>query len=316
MKKVYLYILLGIFIVSSTETILKLAGHTFDNGIQVNFLRFLIGGLALLIPVNRRLKKRNRQLKAIDYIIFGLLGFLFIVVSMTLYQFGIEVGSASTVAILFSCNPVFNTIFSYFILKEKISKKNAFAIVVSTTGILITICQYIGNANIGIIFALASAVIFGLYSTLSRQVSQKFDVDVLTITCYSFLFGAIEQAVLMAISHIDEISAFLKQNPYLKQFAEIPFVTGISINNLLLLLYLSVIVTAGGFALYFICLREAGSSLSSVIFFAKPAVAPFFATIILNEKISPYTLAGIVVIMVGSYLTYRESRNINRVANP
>lgn len=275
MKKIYLYIAVSIFIVSSTETLLKLAGQSFSNGIQLNFLRFLIGGLFLLIPVYMDLKKRNRVLKVQVYGMFSLLGFLFIVISMTLYQFAIEVGTASTVAILFSFNPIFNTVFSYFILKERLTKKNIFAVVVSTLGLLIIIYQYGGNTYVEIISALMSAVIFGLYSTLSKRISKKYDLNVLTITCYSFLFGAVELVVLMAISHVDSLSVLFNQRAYLNQFEDIPFVTGINLSNLPLLLYLSIIVTAGGFALYFICLKEAGASLACIIFLQSPQLHLF-----------------------------------------
>jgi drug/metabolite transporter (DMT)-like permease len=313
MKKIYVYLAVAIFIVSSTETILKLAGQSFSNGIQLNFLRFLIGGLFLLIPVRMSLKKRNRVLKVQDYGIFSMFGFLFIVVSMTLYQIAIEISTASTVSILFSFNPVFNTIFSYFILKERLTKRNIIAVVVSTLGLLIIISQYVGNTCGGIIFALMSAMVFGLYCTLSKQVSKRYDLDVLAITCYSFLFGAVELTVLMVTSHVDRLTALFKQNAYLNKFVDIPFATGISLSNLHLLLYLGIIVTAGGFALYFIYLKEAGASIASIFFFAKPAVASILASVILGEKISLITMVGIVVIAIGSYLTYRESRDIQKV---
>lgn len=311
MKKVYLYIAVAIFIVSSTEILLKLAGQSFDNGTQLNFLRFLIGGLFLLVPVNMGLKKRNRILKVKDYGIFLLLGFFFIVISMSLYQFAIEISTASFVAILFSFNPVFNTIFSCFILKERMTKRSILAVIVSTSGLLIIIFQYVGNAYVGIIFALLSAMIFGFYSTLLKRSSSKNRLDILTITCFSFLFGAMELAILMIASHINPISMFLKQNTYLNQFADIPFITGITLHNLPFLLYLSIVVTAGGFTLYFICLKEAGSSLASIIFFAKPAVALIFAALILQEKVSQCTMVGIIVITIGSYLAYRENRSLS-----
>lgn len=65
MIKVYLYIPVAIFIVSSTEILLKLAGQSFDNGIHLSFYGFY--GLLLVVPVNMELKKRNRILEAKDY---------------------------------------------------------------------------------------------------------------------------------------------------------------------------------------------------------------------------------------------------------
>lgn len=222
------------------------------------------------------LKKWSRVLSAKDYDIFSLLGFVFIVVCMTFYQLAIEIGTASVVATLFSFNPIFNTIFSYFILVERLSKKYCCSSSFSFRSINHYLSIY-RSTYVGVILALTSAAILELYSTLSRRISQKYNLDVLTITCYSFLFGAFELAILILTSHMDSVSAFFKRYSYLNKFADFPFITGISLNNLPLLLYLRIIVTAGGFALYFICLKEAGAFLASIIFFAKPAVAAMFA---------------------------------------
>lgn len=48
-----------------------------------------------------------------------LTGFLCVVVSMTLFQLAVVYDKASTVAVLFSCNPIFAILFALLILREK-----------------------------------------------------------------------------------------------------------------------------------------------------------------------------------------------------
>ncbi len=49
--------------------------------------------------------------------------------SMSLYQMSVDNSPASVVAVLFSSNPVFVTIFAFFLLHEPIHKNNVAALV-------------------------------------------------------------------------------------------------------------------------------------------------------------------------------------------
>ena len=75
MKRGYLYILITTLLFSSMEVALKLISGQF-NPIQLNFSRFLVGGLVLIPFAVRELKKRGRKLDGKALGSFALLGLM------------------------------------------------------------------------------------------------------------------------------------------------------------------------------------------------------------------------------------------------
>ncbi|ANK63787.1 hypothetical protein AYR54_00080 [Loigolactobacillus backii] len=311
MKKTYIYVLISTFLFSSMEISLKLAGSAF-NGIQLNFLRFLVGGFLLPFAV-RALRKQKHRLDFKDLGIFLLTGLVGIVISMTFYQIAVEVDQASTVAVLFSCNPIFALIFSYLILREKLSRTNLIAVIISLIGLLIIVNPTHLTNPVGLTLAITSAVTFGLYSIVSRWGSMRGHFNGLTMTSLSFLAGALELGILMGLSHVSAIANRLNSVNGLKSFANIPFVQGIAPNNLLLLAYICIGVTAGGFGFYFLAMETSDVSTASLVFFIKPALAPIMAMIVLHERIVLPTIIGIVVIVLGSIVMFLGNRYADQV---
>ena len=118
------------------EVALKLISGQF-NPIQLNFSRFLVGGLVLIPFAVRELKKRGRKLDGKALGSFALLGLMGIAVSMSLYQLSVTRIQASVVGVLFSSNPVFVTLFAFLLLHETISKNQIAGLVLDVAGIVL-----------------------------------------------------------------------------------------------------------------------------------------------------------------------------------
>ena len=311
MKKGCLFIIVATILFSSMEISIKLSGSMF-NPVQINFLRFFIGGIILLPIAISRLKKENIFLIKRDISFFALTGFLCIIISMTFFQLAIVYTKASIVAILFSCNPVILLIFTAIFLKEKLSTSIIISIFVSLLGIVFIINPFSLSNPLGIILALMSAISFAAYSVVCRYGTKKYFYDGIVLTGFTFIIGSLELLGLILISHIKGVSRFLI-SINLNEFANIPVLKGINTGSLPMLLYLGIGVTGIGFCCYFLAMEEVGVSLSSLIFFIKPALAPIFALIILNEVIHLNTIVGILIILVGSVITFmanlKSSRN-------
>lgn len=311
MKKTYLYVIISTFLFSSMEISLKMAGGSFS-GIQLNFLRFLVGGIALLPFALHALSREHQRIHLKDMGLFAFTGLIAVVVSMSFYQVAVEVDKASTVAVVFSANPIFALIFSYLILKETLSRSNLIAVIVSIVGLLIIVNPTHLTDPLGLSLSIIAALTFGLYSIISRWGSMRHHFNGLTMTSFTFIFGAIELAILMGISHIQSIATGLLQNPKLSEFANIPYFSGITSNNAFLLLYICLGVTAGGFGFYFLAMETSNVSTASLVFFIKPALAPILALLILHEKITLSTWLGIIVIVIGSMIMFIGDRFANQ----
>ena len=290
MKKGFIYIGITTFLFSTMEIALKTISDNF-NPVQLNFSRFLIGGIIFLPFALKALKSKQISLTPKDIKTC-------VVISMTFYQLAVMNTKASVVAVLFSCNPIFVMIFAYMVLKEKIYKHNIIALVLELLGIIIIINPLNTKLSItGIILTLLAAITFAIYGVLGKKSCAKFGGIV--VTCFSFILGGLEMLILSLLSHLNIISDFLKSFN-LNQFAEIPILSGYTLDTLPSVLYVFICVTGIGYALYFKAMEVTSANTTSLVFFFKPILSPILALIILKELIPINMILGILFILSGS----------------
>ncbi|EKK20985.1 DMT family transporter [Fructilactobacillus florum] len=302
MKKSLIYVALSTVLFSLMEIALKVAGNQF-NPIQLNLIRFALGGLVILPFAIMRLRQQHHRLHLADWKIFSLTGFLCVVISMTLYQLAIVYGEPAIVAVLFSCNPVFALIFAYLILHEAVSRTDIISLVLSVVGLLVIIDPFKLTDPIGISLAILAAATFGFYSIMSQASSLKVHLDGVVMTSFTFIAGALELLVLILITKLAPVAQVLRSVSWLRMFADIPIMTNVNLANLPILLFVGVAVTGGGFAFYFLALQQSGVSIASLVFFFKPVLSPIFAFFLIGEAINLPTMIGIAIIIVGSIVT-------------
>ena len=115
----YVYIVLCAIIFSTMEVMLKTVHGVFAP-MQITCLRFLVGGILLIPFASRSIKKKNASLSRKDIGFFALSGFLCVVIAMSLYQMSVTYTRASVVAVIFSCNPIFVTVFAHLFLQAAV----------------------------------------------------------------------------------------------------------------------------------------------------------------------------------------------------
>lgn len=301
MKKGYIYILLSTILFSSMEVALKLTSASF-NPLQITFLRFAIGTLVLLPFGITTLKKRGVKLNGDDLKFFTLTGFIGIVVSMMIYQLAVIYAPAAVVAVLFSCNPIFVTLFALMLLHEKIYKHTVITLILSVIGILFVINPAsLGSHVAGMVLTILSAIAFALYGVVGKKRAKKYGG--FALTCFSFLMGSIELLILIGLGNLSPVATLLT-NGNLGIFAHVSIFTGISSANLLGLIYIGVFVTGFGYATYNLAMETTSAATASLVFFVKPVLAPILAMIFIHEAITFNMLIGIILIVIGSLISF------------
>lgn len=291
MKKGYLYIILAAVIFSTMEITGKMISGQI-NPYQLTFIRFLIGGLVLLPFSIKEIKERKLQLNHKDFLYFLFTGILCVVVCMSFFQLAVLYTKASTVAIVFSTNPIFTVPFAYVILKEKVTKRTLISLLISVVGILFILNPFKVSSDFkGIILAVLSAITFSLYSVIGKLRMKKYGGFI--SNCFTFLLG---DAVLLIGLLIFRI----------------PIISGINTSNIIELIYLGVVVTGFGYVFYFLAMKETSATTASMVFFIKPALAPLLALIILHESLPLNTIIGIIFILIGSYLSIMQKKTENK----
>lgn len=151
----------------------------------------------------------------------------------------------------------------------------------------------------GISLALGSAALFALYSVLSKPLISQ--IGAMASTCLCFICGGLELLALIALSHIPGISSLLDGGP-LEIFAHTHILGGIHVDNIVLVLFISVVLTGFGFIFFFTSMELVNPVFASCAFYIKPALAPLFAFLILGEGIGTLEFIGVICIVSASCL--------------
>lgn len=310
MKKGAFYIAFATLVFSTMEIALKFVSGQFDP-IQITFSRFFVGGLVLLPVAVKKLKEKNIKISPSSFLYFAMLGFFGIFLFGTFYQLAIGKIPASVVAVLFSSNPLFVTLFAWLMLKEPISKNQTAGLIFDIIGIIVIINPFNTKLDAtGVIFALLATFFFSVYAVLGKRETKKYGG--LTVTCFGFLIGALEMMLVAFLGNIAPVGElFMKLG--LEKFVSVPFLKGYTAFNLPIMLYAYIAVTGLGFCAYFLSMEKTSAATTSLVFFFKPALAPVLALLILKEAISLNMLIGILLILTGSmvsiYPALKKSRS-------
>ncbi|MGL5414656.1 MAG: DMT family transporter [Clostridium sp.] len=316
MKKYIILILVTSFIFSTMEIAIKCTNGAF-NPIQLNFIRFLIGGIILLPLAIRNMKKKGRHLVKKDLVYFLITGFVCIIISMTFFTGGVILkgSNPATVAVIFSCNPLFTIAFASIIFKEKITKGIIGGLIICFIGVVFIMNPFdLNRAEFpSMMMALISAFTFAVYSILSKFTIVKRKIDGLTVTAYTFLVGSAELLIIIGISNIKVVSNFFKGHG-LSTFSSIPIFHGLAMNNLILVLYISIFVSGVAFAMMFIVMEKTSATMASLIFFIKPVLSPVLALILIGDTsiLKTHNYLGVILMAIGSIVIFLIQMKLNK----
>lgn len=292
MKRVYFYIGLAALLFGTMEVTLKVAGAGID-AFQLTFLRFLIGGLALLPFAILEGRKSKITITAKDLGWLTLLGILCIPISMVFFQLGIEYSNAATAAVLFCTNPLFTMVLAHFFLGEKMNGYKKTAFILAFIGIFFMMRPWDiqeGNTLIGMTFSLVGSLVFSIYTVMGKKSIKR--LGIMIQTSISFFIG----------------SAFLLLVIILMGKPIIENVQG----NIALIAYVGIAVTGIGYLSFFQAIKYSDATTGSIAFLIKPAIAPIIAVIVLQEVLPWNTIIGIIIILMASMINLNENRKMNR----
>ena len=220
MKKGISCVIVSTVLFSSMEVSIKAANGAF-NANQLNFLRFLIGGVMLLPFTIKKLKKMGYKLTLADLAKTAFSGFICVVVSMTCFLLSVVKLNASLASLFISCNAFFGILFARLLLREKNSRNVYIALVLCFIGMLVTIINpfnlaesHIRVSASGVILGLICGITFALYGVLSKLYAKDKPIGGVVITTFTFLLGTLELAILMALTHIPSVANFMLNCPY------------------------------------------------------------------------------------------------------
>ncbi|MGE5390365.1 MAG: DMT family transporter [Deltaproteobacteria bacterium] len=280
-------LVLTIIFFSTFEVVSKKITYSIEP-MQINYLRFLLGGLILLPLALADQRKRSVHLHAGHFKNLFWLGFLNVTLCLSVFQISIKYIPASTAAVIFCTNPIFVHIFEAWRGRHRFSLYQVMGLISAAAGLFAVAFHEVmmGSGSwLGTGLAMFSAVTYGLFIVQARQATQ--DLGSLTVNSFSFILGALACIPALLYFGIPLLTFDYRVWPWLA--------------------YLTIILTSLAYYLFLYGLEHLPPGAGSLIFFVKPVLATALAAYLLHESISTLFLTGTLVIIIGLWLYTRQS---------
>lgn len=260
---------------------------------SASFLRFLTASVFLVFILWRvegriPLPGRNRIL---PLVLLGLTG----VFSYNVFFFlGLERIEAGRASLIIANNPVFITLFSAIIFRERLPALAVAGILCSLFGAAVVITRgdlvqaLRGGIGPGELFIFCCVLSWAAYSLIGKAVLENLS-PLVTVSWAAFI-GTAALLVPACLEGLGEgFVAF-------------------SVSSWIGILYLGLLGTVAGFVWYYRGIQEIGPARASQFINLVPVSAVLLSSILLDEPLSPSLLAGGIIILTGIALTNRSAR--------
>ncbi|PXX80999.1 DMT family transporter [Dielma fastidiosa] len=257
--------------------------------IEILFIRFLIGICTLWLVCPQKLKLVDSR-QEYTFAAAGLCG---ITLYYLLENIALTYTQAANVGVIISIAPFFTVIFSCLFLHDQRPGLRFFlGFLIAMAGIaLISFSNAALELNpMGDLLAVAAACIWAAYSTLTKKIS-SFGYNTIQTTRRTFFYGLI---FMLPIIFFTGFQMDLKSL--------------IDPQNLFNLLFLGLGASALCFVTWNSAVKTLGPIRTSVYIYMVPVITTAAAALILHEKITWQMLAGILLTLLGLFLSEKHKK--------
>jgi drug/metabolite transporter (DMT)-like permease len=257
----------------------------------LTFLRFFIATTILYFVVKYK-DKSNYKLSKKDIPIFLFTGIVGMFGYHILFFTALKYTTAINSSVIGATNPIITTILCIIFLKDKITFKRTLGIILSFTGVFLTITNanlstiYNLSLNKGDLLMLIAVCMWAAYSVFSKKVMHKFSP--LMLTFYSFLFCTV---ILIPFVLYERPWLFIGQVPYY---------------SFLAVVYMSIFASVIGYLVQQMSIKQIGPSKTSVFINLVPIFSILLSVTILKESISTIKILTTLLIITGVYICQKN----------
>lgn len=257
------------------------------------FLRIVGAGILFWIIKSFIKEKINKK----DYVRLIFCGLFGIAANQLLFFHGLNLTSPIDASIIMTALPVLVIIFSFFILKERISGNKLLGVAIGSIGAILLILY--GNKSggtssfLGNLFVFINACSYGMYLVLVKPLMKKYNP--LTVISWVFLFG------------------FLFMFPIgINDFLTTDF-SAFTTSTILSIGYVTLFTTFFAYLLNIYALSKVSPSITGSYVYLQPAISFMIVAIYAFNKteyaqdINTLKLVSCLLVFVGVYLISRKS---------
>ena len=225
--------------------------------------------------------------------------------AMTLVYWSAQYIPSGWIAVIFGLSPIFTSIFSAFILREKVfTAGRVTGMLLGISGLIVVFINSLNVAQLawaGIIGVVLSAISQSLGAVMIKKL--KPDIPALAITAGSLIIA---------------LPGFLMIAIYQGGIPE-----NLSVQTITAIIYLAILGSATGFPLYYFLLKNISAERVALITLITPVTALFIGAVFNAETISTnivfgsaLIISGLAVYEYGKYLPFRKKWSIRWLQKP
>ena len=250
----------------------------------VIFLRSAIATAALLAAL--RISRTAKPVEKKDIKYFLLAGFVGYFLSVGLQTLGTKYTGAAMAALVNSLNPLVFLMISAVFLKEKLTKRRIWGIVLAVVGVYIILGGVqAGSQMAGVLMSLCSVFAWSIISIVNKQLSQRYSP--IQVTAYGV-------AVATVFNLVPALWEGVSNPP---QF---------DVTAVLALIYMGVVCTGVAHMLWNWCLAREDANFCSAFYPLQPLVASLMGILFLHEHVTQNFIVGSVIVVVGFVISIME----------
>jgi drug/metabolite transporter (DMT)-like permease len=268
---------------------------------SASFLRFFIASLFLLAIINRQ-EGRIPRLQRHQIVPAVLLGMTGVFAYNIFFFLGMKTVTASRASLIVATNPIFISLLSAIIFRDRLNAKEVMGIFLCLTGATIVISRgdllsiFTGGVGWGEIYLLCCVASWVAYSLIGKVIMK--DLSPLAAVTYSCLIGGAAMFIPACMEGLPRLIGDIVPRDWMG------------------IVYLGFFGTVLGFIWYYEGIRAIGPTRASVFINFVPVSGIFFGWLILGEAVNFSLLAGALLVMAGVYLTNRPRRSAREEALP
>ena len=207
------------------------------------------------------------------------------------YFRNVEVSSAAVAAILMYTSPIFVTLLSALLFKEKFTKLKGLALILAIIGCALVsgITSILTPASLpGLLLGLGSGIGYALYSIFGRFALNK-GYTPFFVTAMTFTFACV--GVLPFVNIVALATKLINEPKYI-----------------LLALIMGLVGSCTPFALYTLGLRYMEASKAAILATLEPIVTALVGTFFYKEPIDIFIIIGIAMVLTAGILCSRPEK--------
>ena len=249
--------------------------------VEILFIRFVMGYLALWIACPRRLRGVTRRQEGS----FALAGLCGVCLYYLLENIALTYTMASNVGVIISVSPCFTALLTHFLMRGEDRLRPTFFAGFAVAMAGICLISFNGSALAldlrGDLLALLAAFVWACYALLTRKISALGHPTVLT-TRRTFFYGLVFMLPVLALSGARPDLACL--------------LDPVDLGNLL---FLGLGASALCFVTWNLAVRHLGAVRTSVYIYLVPVITVVTSVLVLREPVTLRSAAGTLLTLAG-----------------